>query len=73
MAIEVRKKEGETVQSLIFRFTKKIKQSGVLTEVRKRQFRQRPQSKLKKRLSAMYRAAKQKEFEKKRKLGLLNY
>lgn len=73
MAIEVRKKEGESVQSLIFRFTKKIKQSGILTEARKRQFRERPQSKLKKRLSAIYRFNKQKEFEKKRKLGLLNY
>ncbi|MCS6789027.1 MAG: 30S ribosomal protein S21 [Patescibacteria group bacterium] len=73
MAIEVRKKEGETVQSLIYRFTKKIKQSGVLTEVRKRQFKARNQSKLKKRSSAIYRSLKQEEFNRKRKLGLLNY
>jgi ribosomal protein S21 len=72
MAIEVRKKEGESIQSLIFRFTKKIKQSGILNEARKRQFKERPQSKLKKRRSAMYRADKQKEFEKKRKLGILS-
>jgi ribosomal protein S21 len=72
MAIEVRKKEGESVQSLIFRFTKKIKQSGILNEVRKRQFRERPQSELKKRRSAIYRAEKQKEFEKKKKLGILS-
>ncbi|MGB9609109.1 MAG: small ribosomal subunit protein bS21 [Minisyncoccia bacterium] len=71
MAIEVRKKEGESVQSLIFRFTKKVKQSGILTEARKRQFRERPQSKLKKRRSAIYRSEKKKEFEKKKKLGLL--
>ena len=34
--IEVKKKEGESSSGLLFRFSKKVRQSGVLKEVRKR-------------------------------------
>jgi len=71
MAIEIRKKENESVQSLIFRFSKKIKQSGILTEARKRQFKERNQNKRKRRLSAIYRAKKREEYERMKKLGIL--
>jgi ribosomal protein S21 len=71
MAIKVRKKEGETNQSLLFRFSRKIKQSGVLTEARKRQFKDREPNKRKKRLSAIYKSQKTKEYERMKKLGIL--
>jgi len=72
MAIEIRKKENESNQSLIFRFSKKVKQSGILNEARKRQFKERNQNKRKRRLSAIYRAEKKKEYERMKRLGLLS-
>ena len=68
--IESRKKEGETPASLMFRFSKRVKQSGVLTEVRKRRFHKRSANKRKRRLSAIYRAGKKKETVRLKKLGL---
>jgi ribosomal protein S21 len=71
MGIEVRKKEGETASSLLFRFTKKVRQSGVLAEARKRRFKDRRINRNKRRVSAIYRAAKRAEMERLKKLGLL--
>jgi ribosomal protein S21 len=68
--IEVRKKEGESPNSLLFRFSKKVRQSGVLTEVRKRRFRDRSVNRRKRRLSAIYRTAKRREIARLKKLGL---
>jgi len=68
--IEIRKKEGETPTAMLFRFTKRMKQSGVLTETRKRRFHARPQNKRKRRIAAQYRAAKKVETARLRKLGL---
>ncbi|MBI3045975.1 MAG: 30S ribosomal protein S21 [Candidatus Harrisonbacteria bacterium] len=67
----VRKKEGETTGSLLYRFSKKIQQSGVLKEAKKRRFRARPKNRLKRKIAALYRVEKQKEVEKAKKLGLL--
>jgi len=69
--IEARKKEGESTTNLLFRFTKKMKQSGVLTEARKRRFKNRSLNRRKRRLSAIYREARKADVAKKRKLGLL--
>lgn len=68
--IEVKKKEGESSQSLLFRFTKRVRQSGVLTEARGRRFRDRNVNKRKIRLSAQYRAEKKAEMLRKKRLGL---
>lgn len=68
--IEVHKKQGETSSSLYFRFTKKIRQSGVMIEVRKRRFRGRASNKLKIRRSAKHRSAKAAEIKEKKKLGI---
>ncbi len=70
MRIEVRKKEGESANALLFRFTKKIKRSGVLKESKKRRFRARPVNRRKRRLSAKHRDDRKKEMERLRKLGL---
>jgi len=71
MAIEVTKKEGESSSYLVSRFLKKVQQSGVLREVRKRQFQDRSISRLKRRLSALHREQKKQEIQKAKKLGLL--
>jgi len=67
--MEIRKKEGEPITSLMFRFNKRIRQSGVLREVRKRRFKDRDQNKTKRRASAIYRSVKKDEVLKLKKLG----
>ena len=69
--MQVRKKEGETIGSLMYRFSKKVQQSGILREAKKRRFRGRPQNRNKRKLAAMYRDEKKKEVMKARKMGLM--
>ncbi|RJP45749.1 30S ribosomal protein S21 [Candidatus Parcubacteria bacterium] len=69
--IEVKKKEGESANALLFRFSKRVKRSGVLREANKRRFRDRTANRRKRRLSAIHRETKRKEVERLRKLGLL--
>lgn len=71
MAIEVRKREGEAPNSMLFNFTKRVRRSGVLKEVRARKFHDRPTSRVKRRLSAIHRDAKRAEVDRMKKLGLL--
>lgn len=70
MVIKVKKREGESTGSLIFRFTKRVKQSGILREAKKRQYKDRTQSRTKRRLSALYREQKKQEKERAKKLGI---
>ncbi len=69
--ITVKKREGESASALMYRFNKRIKQSGIVREARKRRFTKRDTSKLKIKLSAIHRDAQMKEFAKKRKLGIV--
>jgi len=69
MALEVRKKERENSQNLIHRFTKTVRQSGVLLEKRKRQFHKRTKSDLAKKRSAIRKEESRKEYEKAKKLS----
>ena len=55
MVLEVRKKDRETSQNLAHRFTKTVRQSGVLLQVRKGQFHKRAKSALAKKRSALRR------------------
>jgi len=71
MPIEVRKKEGESGNSLLFSFTKRVKRSGILREMRKRKFHTRSVSRVKRKLTAIHRDAKKKEVDRQKKLGLL--
>jgi ribosomal protein S21 len=71
MAIEARKKEGESGTSLLYGFTRKVKRSGILKEVRHRKFHDRPVSRMKRRLSAIHREAKKADIERQKKLGLI--
>lgn len=68
--IEVKKKEGESGNSLYFRFSKKIRRSGVILEVRKRRFHGRVVNKRKVRISAKHRATRAAEISRLKKLGL---
>ena len=70
MTIEVKRKEGESPNALLFRFTKRVKRSGVLREANKRRFRHRATNRMKRRLSALHRDEKKKELERLKKLGL---
>lgn len=68
--IEVKKKEGESAANLYFRFSKKIRRSGVILEVRKRRFHGRTANKQSVRGSAEHRATRAKEISRLKKLGL---
>ncbi|MBI2888630.1 MAG: hypothetical protein HYY10_01775 [Candidatus Liptonbacteria bacterium] len=69
--IETRKKEGESASALFFRFSRRVKRSGVLKESKSRRFRKRPASRVKRRISAIHREAKKQEIERMKKAGVL--
>lgn len=71
MALETTKQPRETTQSLVRRFTKSVKQSGILLRARKTRFHARAKSRNMRRKSALRREEKRKEYEKLIKLGLL--
>lgn len=69
MALEVKKKDRETTQSLLHRFTKNVQRSGILIRARKNRFKTRPKSRQMKKKSALRREEIKKEYEKMKKLG----
>ena len=69
MALEIKKEGRETSQNLVRRFSKRMKQSGILLRARKSRFRERPKSDQMKKKSALRREELKKEYEKLEKLG----
>jgi len=69
--VSVRKKENESASALLFRFTKKVKQSGILKEAKKRRFRVRPTTRRQRRISAIHREYKKREYARLSKLGIV--
>lgn len=67
--IEVRKKNKETAESLIRRFSRRIQQSATLVQARKNRFRRDEKSKTEKRQEALYKVNIRKEIDKLKKLG----
>ncbi|MEK9170860.1 MAG: 30S ribosomal protein S21, partial [Patescibacteria group bacterium] len=65
MAIEVKKRDRESIQSLLRRFSKRVQQSGILIRTRRSRFYVPPLTKRQKRLGALRRLKNQKEREKK--------
>lgn len=53
MVLKVTKKDRETSQNLVHRFTKVVRQSGVLLQIRSKQFHKRAKSALAKKRSAI--------------------
>ncbi len=66
----VKKKENESTGSFLYRFSKKVQQSGILKEARKRRYHHRPKSRLKRKDAALYQMVKRAETAKAKKLGL---
>lgn len=73
MAIEVKKREKESTQGLLRRFTRRVQQSGVLINSRRNRFYVPPLTKRQKRLGALTRLKNRKEREKLYKLGKLEH
>ena len=69
MAFEILKQERETNQSLIRRFTKRLRDSGILVGVKKSTFHQREKSKQVQRRLTLRKLQKRKEYERAYKLG----
>ncbi len=67
--IEVKKKEKETSESLIRRFSRRVQQSGVLVHARRSRFLEDKKNKREKRVEALYKIKIRKEIEKMKKLG----
>lgn len=72
MSLEVKKNNRETSQNLFRRFSKAVQQSGILVQARKNRFKKRKKSKKMKRIAALRRGEKRKEFEMLKKLGKLS-
>ena len=66
---EIKKQERETNQALIRRFSRRLKNSGILINAKKSQFRKRPKSLQMRKKAVLRKLEIQKEYEKKRKLG----
>jgi len=71
MAILINKKEGESTSSLVYRFVKKVRQGGVLRELKKRRFSSRKPNVTSVKKSRLYKIKRTAEMEKARKLGAL--
>jgi len=69
MALEIRKKERETSQNLVRRFTRSVQQSGILVRARKTRFRVRKKSDDMQKKAALRRMKMKKEYEILKKLG----
>lgn len=67
--IEVKRKDRESPESLIRRFSRKIQQSGVLMRARKTRFRTDEKSKRELREGAMYKVKVRKVANKLKKMG----
>lgn len=67
--IEIKRKDRESANAFLYRFTKKIQQSGVLKESKKKRFFSRSKNKHTLKESALYRDGRQKEVARMKKLG----
>jgi len=69
--VEVKKREHESLESLVRRFHKKVVASGLLITAKRGRFYERPKSKQRKRASAIRRSELKKQRDVLRKLGKL--
>lgn len=65
--IEVKKKDRETSESLIRRFSRRIQEGGILVRARKARFRTEKKSKRERREEALYKVKIRKEIDKLKK------
>lgn len=69
--VEVKRKDGESFESLLRRFNRKIQQSGILVRARRIQFYEPPKSRNLMRESARRRSELAEERENLRRMGKL--
>jgi len=69
MPLKIQKQNRESTQSLIRRFSQKIRKSGILLEARKKQFKERNKSRQLKKRAALRREELRERYEKLKKLG----
>ena len=69
MAVGVNKREGESESTLVYRFGRRVQQSGVLREAKKRRFHTRTINRNRRRKNALRMEKKRLEVEKAKKLG----
>ena len=69
MPLEVKKKERETSQSLIHRFSQRMRKSGILRRAREIRFREHSLSRQLRKKAALRREELKKEYKKLEKLG----
>ena len=69
MSLEIKKEGRETSQSLVRRFSRRMKQSGTLLRARRSRFWEKDKSPQMKKRSALRREQLKKEYEKLEKLG----
>jgi len=69
MTVEVKRRERENNQSLIRRFSRTIKKSGILIQARKIRFKKKSKSGELKKKEALKKVELREEYEKARKLG----
>ncbi len=67
--MEIRKRKNESVSSFLYRFNKRIQQTGVLKEVKKRRFHSRPVNRSARRNAALYRKTRVETITKAKKQG----
>ena len=67
--VEVEKKDKETSESLIRRFSRRMQQSGVLMKARKGRFASKKKTRRELREDALYRQKMKKEIDKLKKMG----
>lgn len=70
--VEVRKRDGESAESLIRRFTKKLQQSGKLLRVKKGKYYQPPKNKRQLKVEALRRKELRETKEFLKKIGRLD-
>jgi ribosomal protein S21 len=70
--VQAKRKPSETTGAFLRRFSRQIKQSGILINARKNRFYQSSPNKRLKRQSALYRERKRQQYERLKKLGKLN-
>jgi len=71
MAIEIKRKQDEPINSFLYRFNKTVQQSGVLGQAKKRRFRAAEINRNRRRTSAVYRAQIKKQIQSMKKSGVL--
>ena len=69
MALEIKRNERETSQNLVRRFSRRMKQSGILLRARRARFKKRAKSRQMRKKSALRREQLKKEYEKMEKMG----